>query len=55
MSMVVLDCCVFKVEYSSLEKVQKELEAVLCCSHLICCKNGKKVPYTNDVIHKIQQ
>lgn len=45
----------FKVEYSSLEKVQKELDAVLGCSHLICYEDRKKLPYTNAVIHEIQR
>ncbi|NXG44563.1 CP2J2 protein, partial [Psilopogon haemacephalus] len=37
------------------EKVQKELDAVLGRSHLICYEDRKKVPYTNAVIHEIQR
>ncbi|NWS65708.1 CP2J6 protein, partial [Crotophaga sulcirostris] len=37
------------------EKVQKELDAVLGCSHLICYEDRKKLPYTNAVIHEIQR
>ncbi|KFZ54989.1 Cytochrome P450 2J6, partial [Antrostomus carolinensis] len=35
------------------EKVQKELDAVLGCSHLVCYEDRKKLPYTNAVIHEI--
>ncbi|XP_027746358.1 cytochrome P450 2J6-like isoform X2 [Empidonax traillii] len=35
------------------EKVQKELDAVLSPSHLICYEDRKKLPYTNAVIHEI--
>ncbi|XP_071422831.1 cytochrome P450 2J6-like [Pithys albifrons albifrons] len=35
------------------EKVQKELDAVLSPSHLICFEDRKKLPYTNAVIHEI--
>ncbi|NXG54775.1 CP2J6 protein, partial [Hemiprocne comata] len=37
------------------EKVQKELDAVLGCSHLICYEDRRKLPYTNAVIHEIQR
>ncbi|KFR06065.1 Cytochrome P450 2J6, partial [Opisthocomus hoazin] len=37
------------------EKVQKELDAVLGRSHLICYEDRKKLPYTNAVIHEIQR
>ncbi|KAM6062878.1 cytochrome P450 2J6-like [Chlamydotis macqueenii] len=37
------------------EKVQKELDAVLGCSRLICYEDRKKLPYTNAVIHEIQR
>ncbi|XP_075013331.1 cytochrome P450 2J6-like [Calonectris borealis] len=37
------------------EKVQKELDAVLGCSDLICYEDRKKLPYTNAVIHEIQR
>ncbi|XP_071608580.1 cytochrome P450 2J6-like isoform X4 [Heliangelus exortis] len=37
------------------EKVQKELDDVLGCSHLICYEDRKKLPYTNAVIHEIQR
>lgn len=36
-----------------LDKVQKELDAVLSPSHLICYEDRKKLPYTNAVIHEI--
>uniref|UniRef100_A0A663MXN9 Uncharacterized protein n=1 Tax=Athene cunicularia TaxID=194338 RepID=A0A663MXN9_ATHCN len=42
-------------KYSSLEKVQKELHALLGCSHLICYEDRKKSPYANAVIHEIQR
>ncbi|NXG44552.1 CP2J6 protein, partial [Psilopogon haemacephalus] len=35
------------------EKVQKELDAVLSPSHLICYEDWKRLPYTNAVIHEI--
>ncbi|XP_064522154.1 cytochrome P450 2J4-like [Pseudopipra pipra] len=35
------------------EKVQKELDAVLSPSHLICYEDRKKLPYTNAVVHEI--
>ncbi|XP_053842776.1 cytochrome P450 2J4-like isoform X3 [Vidua macroura] len=35
------------------DKVQKELDAVLSPSHLICYEDRKKLPYTNAVIHEI--
>ncbi|NXS54352.1 CP2J6 protein, partial [Brachypteracias leptosomus] len=37
------------------EKVQKELDAVLGSSCLICYEDRKKLPYTNAVIHEIQR
>ncbi|XP_010121510.1 PREDICTED: cytochrome P450 2J6-like [Chlamydotis macqueenii] len=37
------------------EKVQKELDAVLSPSHLICYEDRKKLPYTNAVIHEIMR
>uniref|UniRef100_A0A8C4V7J3 Uncharacterized protein n=1 Tax=Falco tinnunculus TaxID=100819 RepID=A0A8C4V7J3_FALTI len=37
------------------EKVQKEMDDVLGCSHLICYEDRKKLPYTNAVIHEIQR
>ncbi|XP_051482028.1 cytochrome P450 2J6-like isoform X2 [Apus apus] len=37
------------------EKVQKELDAVLGCSHLICYEDRKQLPYTNAVVHEIQR
>ncbi|NXX44353.1 CP2J6 protein, partial [Tricholaema leucomelas] len=37
------------------EKVQKELDAVVGRSHLICYEDRKKLPYTNAVIHEIQR
>ncbi|NXL49136.1 CP2J2 protein, partial [Podilymbus podiceps] len=46
----------FMVVYPDIqEKVQKELDAVLGCSHLICYEDRKKLPYTNAVIHEIQR
>lgn len=39
--------------FSSLEKVQKELDAVLGSSHQIDYEDRKKLPYTNAVIHEI--
>ncbi|KAK2538489.1 hypothetical protein Q9233_002349 [Columba guinea] len=44
-----------QAEYSSLEKVQKELDAVLGCSRIICYEDRKRLPYTNAVIHEIQR
>ncbi|XP_072789373.1 cytochrome P450 2J6 isoform X1 [Taeniopygia guttata] len=35
------------------DKVQRELDAVLSPSHLICYEDRKKLPYTNAVIHEI--
>ncbi|XP_008922740.2 cytochrome P450 2J6-like isoform X1 [Manacus vitellinus] len=35
------------------EKVQKELDAVLSPSHLVCYEDRKKLPYTNAVVHEI--
>ncbi|NXF93635.1 CP2J6 protein, partial [Eubucco bourcierii] len=37
------------------EKVQKELDAVLGGSDVICYEDRKKLPYTNAVIHEIQR
>ncbi|XP_039233958.1 cytochrome P450 2J6-like isoform X2 [Pipra filicauda] len=37
------------------EKVQKELDAVLGCSHVFCYEDRKKLPYTNAVVHEIQR
>ncbi|XP_064020798.1 cytochrome P450 2J6-like [Pogoniulus pusillus] len=37
------------------EKVQKELDAVLSPSHLICYEDRKKLPYTNAVLHEIMR
>ncbi|NXL72799.1 CP2J2 protein, partial [Leptocoma aspasia] len=37
------------------EKVQKELDAVMGCSHVFCYEDRKKLPYTNAVIHEIQR
>ncbi|NWU69209.1 CP2J6 protein, partial [Pterocles burchelli] len=37
------------------EKVQKELDAVLSPSHLICYEDRKKLPYTNAVVHEIMR
>ena len=42
-------------EYFSVEKVQKELDAVLGPSQMICYEHRRKVPYTNAVIHEIQR
>lgn len=38
-----------------IEKVQKELDAVLGPYHLICYEDRKKLPYTNAVIHEIMR
>ena len=43
------------VNISSIEKVQKELDAVLGPSQMICYEHRRKVPYTNAVIHEIQR
>ncbi|NXA05597.1 CP2J6 protein, partial [Sapayoa aenigma] len=46
----------FMVIYPDIqEKVQKELDAVLGCSHVFCYEDRKKLPYTNAVIHEIQR
>ncbi|NXT53746.1 CP2J2 protein, partial [Pluvianellus socialis] len=37
------------------EKIQKELDAVLSPSHLVCYEDWKKLPYTNAVIHEIMR
>ncbi|NXR98955.1 CP2J2 protein, partial [Oxylabes madagascariensis] len=37
------------------EKVQKELDAVLGPSKLICYEDRRELPYTNAVIHEIQR
>ncbi|RLW00736.1 hypothetical protein DV515_00008659, partial [Chloebia gouldiae] len=37
------------------EKVQKELDAVVGCSHVFCYEDRKKLPYANAVIHEIQR
>ncbi|XP_074768298.1 cytochrome P450 2J6-like [Athene noctua] len=37
------------------EKVQKELDAVLGPSQLICYKDRRELPYTNAVVHEIQR
>ncbi|NWI64548.1 CP2J6 protein, partial [Todus mexicanus] len=37
------------------EKVQKELDAVLGPSQLICYEDWRKLPYTNAVVHEIQR
>ncbi|NXY35077.1 CP2J2 protein, partial [Pomatorhinus ruficollis] len=37
------------------EKVQKELDAVVGCSHVFCYEDRKRLPYTNAVIHEIQR
>ncbi|NXI97972.1 CP2J6 protein, partial [Psophia crepitans] len=36
------------------EKVQKELDAVLSPSRLICYEDRRELPYTNAVVHEIQ-
>ncbi|NXU87405.1 CP2J2 protein, partial [Xiphorhynchus elegans] len=46
----------FMVTYPDVqEKVQKELDAVLGCSHVFCYEDRKNLPYTNAVIHEIQR
>uniref|UniRef100_A0A8C0EMZ9 Uncharacterized protein n=1 Tax=Bubo bubo TaxID=30461 RepID=A0A8C0EMZ9_BUBBB len=37
------------------EKVQRELDAVLSPSQLICYEDRKELPYTNAVVHEIQR
>uniref|UniRef100_A0A8C5U9X0 Uncharacterized protein n=1 Tax=Malurus cyaneus samueli TaxID=2593467 RepID=A0A8C5U9X0_9PASS len=37
------------------EKVQKELDAVVGCSHIFSYEDRKTLPYTNAVIHEIQR
>uniref|UniRef100_A0A8B9RVF4 Uncharacterized protein n=1 Tax=Accipiter nisus TaxID=211598 RepID=A0A8B9RVF4_9AVES len=37
------------------EKVQKELDAALGPSQVICYEDRKKLPYTNAVVHEIQR
>uniref|UniRef100_A0A8C3JJR3 Cytochrome P450 n=1 Tax=Calidris pygmaea TaxID=425635 RepID=A0A8C3JJR3_9CHAR len=37
------------------EKVQKELDAILDPSQLICYEDRRKLPYTNAVVHEIQR
>uniref|UniRef100_A0A8C0IAU1 Uncharacterized protein n=1 Tax=Bubo bubo TaxID=30461 RepID=A0A8C0IAU1_BUBBB len=37
------------------KKVQKELDAVLGPSQLICYKDRRQLPYTNAVVHEIQR
>ncbi|NXA93245.1 CP2J6 protein, partial [Melanocharis versteri] len=37
------------------EKVQKELDAVVGCSHVFRYEDRKRLPYTNAVIHEIQR
>uniref|UniRef100_A0A8C0BFA0 Cytochrome P450 2J6 n=1 Tax=Buteo japonicus TaxID=224669 RepID=A0A8C0BFA0_9AVES len=37
------------------EKVQKELDAVLGPSQVICYEDWKKLPYTNAMVHEIQR
>lgn len=55
MMLELIDCCIFKSEYSSTEKVQKELDAVLGSSNVVCYMDRKRLPYTNAVIHEIQR
>ncbi|XP_040468406.1 cytochrome P450 2J4-like isoform X2 [Falco naumanni] len=44
----------FMVVYPDIqEKIQKELDAVLSPSLLICYEDWRKLPYTNAVIHEI--
>uniref|UniRef100_A0A8B9SF15 Cytochrome P450 2J6-like n=1 Tax=Apteryx owenii TaxID=8824 RepID=A0A8B9SF15_APTOW len=46
----------YMVAYPDIqEKVQKELDAALGPSHLICYEDRKKLPYTNAVIHEIMR
>ncbi|XP_074009702.1 cytochrome P450 2J6-like [Numenius arquata] len=46
----------YMVAYPDIqENVQKELDAVLSPSHLICYEDRKKLPYTNAVIHEIMR
>lgn len=39
----------------STEKVQKELDAVLGPSKLICYEDRRELPYTNAVVHEMQR
>lgn len=41
--------------YFSTEKVQKELDAVLGPSQLICYEDRRELPYTNAVVHEVQR
>uniref|UniRef100_A0A8D2PR25 Cytochrome P450 2J6 n=1 Tax=Zosterops lateralis melanops TaxID=1220523 RepID=A0A8D2PR25_ZOSLA len=44
----------FMLVYPDIQdKVQKELDAVLSPSHLICYEDRKQLPYTNAVVHEI--
>ncbi|NXW28024.1 CP2J6 protein, partial [Phaetusa simplex] len=55
-STTLLWALLYMVVYPDIqEKVQKELDAVLGCSHLICYEDRKRLPYTNAVIHEIQR
>ncbi|XP_029472805.1 cytochrome P450 2J5-like isoform X1 [Rhinatrema bivittatum] len=46
----------YMVEYPDVqEKVQKELDAVLEPSEIICYEDRKRLPYTNAVIHEVQR
>ncbi|XP_029472809.1 cytochrome P450 2J2-like [Rhinatrema bivittatum] len=46
----------YMVKYPEIqEKVQKELDAVLGSSHIICYEDRKRLPYTNAVIHEVQR
>lgn len=45
----------FHLIYFSTEKVQKELDAILDPSQLICYEDRKELPYTNAVVHEIQR
>ncbi|XP_053166634.1 cytochrome P450 2J2-like [Hemicordylus capensis] len=46
----------YMVAYPDIQgKVQKELDAVLGSSQLICYEDRKKMPYTNAVIHEVQR
>ncbi|NWV77600.1 CP2J6 protein, partial [Dasyornis broadbenti] len=46
----------YMVIYPDIQaKVQKELDAVVGCSHVFCYEDRKKLPYTNAVIHEIQR
>ncbi|NXH37975.1 CP2J6 protein, partial [Dicaeum eximium] len=37
------------------EKVHKELDAIVGCSHVFCYEDRKRLPYTNAVVHEIQR